>query len=229
MNNLDLYNKVRSVPPEAKKKITGGRLNGMTDINPMWRIRVLTEQFGPCGIGWKYVITKQWIEEGANGEKAAFTNIDLYIKIDGQWSEAIPGTGGSMLIASEKQGTVLKTSDECFKMALTDAISVSCKALGVGADVYWEKDKTKYALEAPQSPQTRVRGGGNMNTLPTTPKPVTRQNRPISDETCTNPTCKTPKTKLTPEVVKFSLDKYGKVLCRYCQSKHRTVSDEVSG
>ena len=35
-------------------------------------------------------------------------------------------------------------NDECFKMALTDAISVSCKALGVGADVYWNKDRTKY-------------------------------------------------------------------------------------
>ena len=29
-------------------------------------------------------------------------------------------------------------------MALTDAISVACKALGMGADVYWEKDNTKY-------------------------------------------------------------------------------------
>ena len=29
-------------------------------------------------------------------------------------------------------------------MALTDAISVACKALGMGADVYWEKDTTKY-------------------------------------------------------------------------------------
>ena len=48
MSNLDLYNKVRTVPPEAQKKITGGRLNGMTDINPMWRIKALTEQFGIC-------------------------------------------------------------------------------------------------------------------------------------------------------------------------------------
>ena len=27
------------------------------------------------------------------------------------------------------------TSDECYKMALTDALSVACKALGVAADV----------------------------------------------------------------------------------------------
>ena len=49
MGNLDLYDKVRAVPKEAQKQISGGRLNGMTDINPMWRIKTLTEQFGVCG------------------------------------------------------------------------------------------------------------------------------------------------------------------------------------
>ena len=138
-NNLSLYEKFRSVPEEAKKKITGGRLSGMSDINPMWRIKKLTEEFGICGIGWKYLITKQWIETGGKEEKAAFVNIDLFIKIDSIWSDAIPGTGGSSFVAAEKNG--LYTSDECFKMALTDAISVACKALGIGANVYFERDK----------------------------------------------------------------------------------------
>lgn len=41
MKNLDLYEKVRSVPDSAKKTIKGGRTSGMTDINPMWRIKSL--------------------------------------------------------------------------------------------------------------------------------------------------------------------------------------------
>lgn len=142
MDNLQIYNIVRVVPANAKKEIMAGRLKGKTDINPMWRLKVLTEQFGPCGIGWRYTIDRQWTESGANGEAAAFCNISLYIKSGGAWSEAIPGTGGSSLIANERSG--LYTSDECYKMALTDAISVACKALGIGADVYWEKDSTKY-------------------------------------------------------------------------------------
>lgn len=142
MSNLDIYNKVRAVPKEALKEIQAGRLKGKSDINPMWRIKALTEQFGPCGICWKYEITKQWIKEGGNGEKAAFVNINLFIKHEGNWSDAIPGTGGSSFVANEKNGPYV--SDECFKMALTDAISVSCKALGFGADVYWDKDRTKY-------------------------------------------------------------------------------------
>ena len=141
-DNLTIYNTVRNPPQEALKTIRGGRLSGYTDINPMWRIKALTEQFGVCGVGWKYVITRQWIEEGAKGEKCAFTNIDLFIKVGGEWSDAIPGTGGSSFIANEAKGPY--TSDECFKMSLTDAISVACKALGFAADIYWNSDRSKY-------------------------------------------------------------------------------------
>lgn len=141
MDNLRQWNKFRNVPTEAKKAIGGGRLKGMTDINPMWRLKTLTEAYGPAGIGWYYTIDKKELVDGSNGEIAAFVDITLYVKESDEWSKGIPGTGGSMYIAKEKNG--LYTSDEAFKMALTDALSVSCKALGIGADVYWASD-TKY-------------------------------------------------------------------------------------
>ena len=145
MNNLELYEKVRNVPKDAQKTIKGGRINGMTDINPMWRIKTLTEQFGPCGIGWYYTVTKKWLEAVGN-EIAVFVDIEMYIKIDGEWSKPIHGTGGSMLASKEKSG--IYVSDECYKMATTDAISVACKQLGIGADVYWSADSTKYDLQS---------------------------------------------------------------------------------
>ena len=118
MSKMDIYEAVREVPKEAQKTIGAGRLKGMTDINPMWRIKQLTELFGPCGIGWKYTVDKQWMERG-DKEIAAFCNITLYIKDNEEWSEGIPGTGGSKFVSSEKNGPY--TSDECYKMALTDA------------------------------------------------------------------------------------------------------------
>lgn len=145
-NNLRFYDQVREVPENAKKEIASGRLKGKTDINPMWRIKTLTELFGPVGIGWKYVITKKEIIDGGNGEKAAFVDIDLYYKENGEWSEAIPGTGGASFVAKESKG--MHTNDECYKMALTDAISVAAKAIGVAADVYWDKDSTKYSNDS---------------------------------------------------------------------------------
>lgn len=140
--NLRYYDACATVPPEAQKEIRGGRLSGMTDINPMWRIKKLTEVFGPCGIGWKYVIKSKELHPGAEGEISAIVDIDLYYKENGEWSEPIPGTGGNAFVVKESKG--LRTNDDCFKSALTDAISVAAKAIGVGGSVYWEKDKTKY-------------------------------------------------------------------------------------
>ena len=143
--NMSLFEKFRNTPEEAKKTIKGGRLKGFTDINPMWRFKRLTEVFGPCGIGWRYEIVDQRIIPGYGNEVAAFVDILLYYKKDGEWSAGIPGVGGSSFVKSEKNDVY--TSDECFKMALTDAISTACKALGMSADVHFEKDRTKYNIK----------------------------------------------------------------------------------
>lgn len=148
MDNLDklaIYKLGKEVPDTAKKAITEGNLKGFTDINPMWRIKKLTEIFGPCGFGWYTEITEKWIEQGTGGGIAAFMKINLYVKYDGEWSKPIPGIGGSMLVnVFSTKG--LRNNDEAFKMAYTDAISVACKSLGIGADVYYAKDRTKYDL-----------------------------------------------------------------------------------
>ena len=142
MEKMELFKKFENTPDEAKKPIEAGRLKGFTDINPMWRFKRLTEVFGPVGIGWKFVITDKQIVPGADGVVSAFVDILLFYKHEGEWSEGIPGTGGSSFVAKEKNG--LYTSDECFKMALSDAIGTACKALGMSADIYFSKDRSKY-------------------------------------------------------------------------------------
>lgn len=142
MENMELFRQFEKTADEAKKPIEAGRLKGFTDINPMWRFKRLTEVFGPVGIGWKFVITDKQIIPGADGVVSAFVDILLYYKWNGEWSEGIPGTGGSAFVAKERNG--LYTSDECFKMALSDAIGTACKALGMSADVYFSKDRSKY-------------------------------------------------------------------------------------
>lgn len=158
-NTMDVYEACRNTPKEALRTIKGGRLNGFSDINPMYRIRKLTEMFGPIGIGWYYKVTNKWIEsctwqqgERSVQETAAFVDLELYIKVGGEWSMPIYGTGGSKLLVNERTGPYM--SDECFKMATTDALSVACKALGIGADVYWDKDTSKYTQ--PEEPETKA-------------------------------------------------------------------------
>jgi hypothetical protein len=152
MANLTIYEETRKVPKEAQKTITGGRLNGFTDINPMWRIKKLTELFGACGFGWYTEITNKWLEPSTTGEVSANVEIKLFVKMDGEWSMPIVGIGGSMFVANEKKG--IFTSDEAYKMAYTDAISIACKALGFGADIYFAKDRTKYDTSNEPSAKT---------------------------------------------------------------------------
>ena len=148
MNNLKIWDAVKTPPTTALKTIRGGRLSGMTDISPMWRYSAATEQFGPCGVGWKFEVVTLWIEDGAGDERTANAQINFYFKNGSEWSEPIPGVGGSALVAQEKAG--LHTSDECYKMAITAALSTSMKMLGFGADIYMGKfDGTKYRDDSP--------------------------------------------------------------------------------
>lgn len=152
MNNMEVWNQLAETPEEAKRKISGGRLNGFTDINPMWRLRRLTEVFGPCGIGWSYKVVNQREVAGANGEVALFLDVELQVRVGDQWSAPIPGLGGNMLVAKESGG--LRTNDEAYKMALSDAIGTACKALGMSEDVYMSgKGRTgsKYQEAAPRA------------------------------------------------------------------------------
>ena len=156
MDNLSLYNRFREVPAEAKKTIKGGKLNGFTDINPMWRIKKLTEEFGECGFGWYYTEVERW-KETCGQEVAVFVKINLFVKRNNEWSAPILGIGGSKMVQIFKGGEVIDFSDEAYKMALTDAISIACKALGMAADVYFANDRTKYDAQPSQPTTTRAR------------------------------------------------------------------------
>lgn len=142
-NNLRIYEQGRQVPESAKKTIKGGDLNGFTDINPMWRIKKLTELFGPIGEGWNYEKTKEETIPLADGRMIYTVDINLFYKLEsGEFSSPIFGTGGATLVTF-RYGN-LHIDDDAKKKALTDALSVCCKALGIGADVYWDKDISKY-------------------------------------------------------------------------------------
>lgn len=138
-DNMRYYNAGREVPKEALKAFNNGRFSG-TDINPMWRIKKLTELFGPCGIGWYTEVIRQEVVHADEGNTMVFVDVNLYVKEDDTWSKPIFGTGGNTLKAKGKG------DDEGYKKAYTDAVSIACKALGIGADVWFANDTTsKYS------------------------------------------------------------------------------------
>lgn len=145
-HHLRIYEEGRRVPTDATKPIEGGKLKGLSDINTMWRIKKLTEIFGPCGEGWKPVKEREDFVPLGNTQMLLYRiEINLYVKFPDnptEWSEPIYGVGSSLLLKFEKGSIV--ADDDAFKKAWSDALSVCCKHLGIGGDIYYKGDVTKY-------------------------------------------------------------------------------------
>ncbi len=221
--HMDIYQACRSVPDQAKKQITDGRMKGKTDISPMWRIEKLTEIFGPCGIGWWYEIVSQRTEQGADGVVKAFVDINLYYKWGDEVSKPIPGIGGNTYIAKESRG--LYTDDEAFKKALSDAISVAAKALGVGADVYMGTESTKYSAppEPMPRPAPRYREPEQRPAPAPAPEPVEASDGYYYCKDCGGTICRWNKqdgsVMYPKEIASMSIKHYGRQLCLDCIRK----------
>ena len=141
---MRFYGQVQDTPKEAQKSFNNGRFSG-TDINPMWRIKKLTEVFGPAGFGWWTQNVKyEFVDATETKEVAVFCELELVVKDPetGEESKPIYGVGGNTYVAQRNKGP--QSSDEAKKMAYTDALSIACKALGFSHDIYYQADRTKY-------------------------------------------------------------------------------------
>lgn len=150
-DNMAIFAALGTTPAEVQRTIPAGKLKGFTDINPMWRIKRLTEVFGPCGFGWYVENVRTWTKEGA-GELACFVQVSLRVKVGGEWSMPIIGIGGNKVVNVNRNGAEL--NDEAYKSAYTDAISIACKNLGMCSDIYLNSkvkakdNRTKYDEQA---------------------------------------------------------------------------------
>ena len=149
---MENYTKLSRPPATALRTIGFGALKGKSDINPQWKIRAMTEVYGASGIGWHYTVLERWQETGQDGVLMVFVRVGVRIKGDNnEWSEYIEGIGGNSIVDLAKGN--LKSNDEGWKMATTDALGNALKYLGVAGDIYegaW--DGAKYANLAPATP-----------------------------------------------------------------------------
>lgn len=208
MENMEIYNRVRACPNDALKPITAGKLKGKSDINPMWRIKTLTETFGMCGVGWRTSEEQFWTTPGANGEVIAWCSLKLICRDPDskEWNEPVFGIGGSMLVDTHRDK--LTSNDDAYKMAYTDAISVACKSLGFAADVYWGNDATKYS---------------NMCENTTTQKECLCED---CGQTIIGIKVQG-QVFSTPEIVSKSKEKYGAKLCWMCMKTRKKMDEDV--
>ena len=137
------YAAASHVPKRVLKTIDVGRLKGKSDINPQWKISLMTEIYGMCGIGWKFEVTEKNTVTINTGEVMLFMTVAVYTRNGDEWSDPVYGMGGDFIVKKERTG--LHANDEAYKMCLTDALGNALKYIGVAADVYEQLNDTKYA------------------------------------------------------------------------------------
>lgn len=150
-SNLEIWDKLRRVPPEHLKGFTrAGGFKG-TAIKPMWSIHKMTEVFGPCGDGWGMDAPVFQLVPSGN-ELLVFCTVGVWAdRINGA-GPRVYGVGGDKVCVSGSNGP--RNDDEAFKKAYTDALTNALKLLGAGADVHmglW--DGNKYINDEPSTGQ----------------------------------------------------------------------------
>ena len=131
----------RVLPPEAYSPIK--HRSHLTDINPTWLRESLTDCFGPVGIGWWTVVTRELVEPildeydkwyGEVRIEFSYAFYDENNQDEKYISAAITGFGGN----------ASKYRDDVLKGAFTSALGAAAKELLWQVRVYKGEDVLKF-------------------------------------------------------------------------------------
>lgn len=147
-DNLKVWNQLSQTDPKYTKQFDRGGFKG-TATNPTWQIKRLTEIYGPVGFGWYYEVSDIQTHKADTGHIMIYLGLNLFVKQDNEWSKPIHGRGGDFVVTINKNG--MKSDDEAFKKAETDALGNAMKKLGMSADVHMGMfDDNKYVNDMRQ-------------------------------------------------------------------------------
>lgn len=165
-DNLALWDSLKKTDPAHTKPFNrAGGFKG-TAVKPIYVIKKLTEQLGPCGIGWG-MGKPDFQVVPCESEVLVFCTVECW---HGSRDNVLYGVGGDKVQAKRSSGAFC--DDEAFKKAFTDAVNNAFKFIGVSADVHmgqFDDDKYVTALKHEIAEQN----------APPAPKPTDK----ISDET----------------------------------------------
>ena len=152
-----LWDKLSKTDPAHTKGFSrAGGFKG-TAIKPQWVVMRLTEEFGPCGLGWG-INRPEFQVVPAGAEMMVYCTVSCW---HGTLDNILWGVGGDKVSTSRQAGTV--NDDEAFKKAFTDAIMNAFKFLGVAADVHMGMfDDSKYVQEVKADFAERLKGNGGV-------------------------------------------------------------------
>lgn len=183
MNNLDLWNKLEKTDPSRTKQFsrTGG-FKG-TAINATYIKKRLTEAFGPCGKGWRFVLEEERIIEGPKLESGDLSQLHVvrghleYRDADtDKWYQTSPQFGQTMLVGEHGNPKWTYFDEEAPKKSITDCTTKCAVDLGLAADIHLGLyDDNRYVNDLRnEEKKTKLEQAAAKNPLPKsngTPKP----------------------------------------------------------
>lgn len=141
-DNLALWNAVEKTPHNQTKAITGKSYKG-TSPKPHYLIHKATETFGPCGIGWGFIIADERIEDGAGGTRMSIARVRVWFKWDGERGE-VEHIGGTQFSGLRADGKAF-TDEDAPKKSVTDALIKALSMIGFAGDIFMGRyDDSKY-------------------------------------------------------------------------------------
>ena len=168
MGNTEIWQRLAKTDPAHTKEFQrAGGFKGKA-IKPIYTELKMTEEFGPCGIGWG-INKPEFTLLPTGDEVLVYCTVSVWYELDGKRGE-LTGVGGDVAVKKFASGKVV-ADDEAFKKAFTDAIGNAMKHLGMSADVHMgQHEDSKYVTALKKELEDKAAG------------PEDRSNQQICDD-----------------------------------------------
>jgi len=146
MDKKALWTRVCVTDPAAVKPITGKQYSGNSP-KPYWIVERLTDEFGPCGIGWGFSIISERFERFSDTDTLHVAAVRFWYMLGDQRGELeqIGQTKSSYVTGSGK----FMLDEDAPKKSVTDALVKCASYIGFAGDIFSGRwDDSKYVAEA---------------------------------------------------------------------------------
>jgi hypothetical protein len=154
--NKALWKRAFTTDPAHVRAITGKQYKGNSP-KPYWIVERLTDEFGPCGIGWGFSIINERMERLSDTDVLHVAVLRFWFVLDGKRGEF--EQIGQTKATYEKSGGGLMVDEDAPKKSVTDALVKCASYLGFAGDIFsgmW--DDSKYVAHAAAEWKARAEG-----------------------------------------------------------------------
>ena len=163
MSNKELWDRVCKTDPKHVKPITGKDYSGNSP-KPYWIIERLTEEFGPCGIGWGYTIDSERFERFSETDCLHIAKVTLWYSLNGLSRGEITQMGQTKATYVTSKGA-FKVDEDAPKKSVTDALVKCASYLGFAGDIFsgrWDDSKYVAGLRKEFAADNHPDGKGDL-------------------------------------------------------------------